>query len=242
VNEPREFKGYWWLPTSPKDTVYGTLVFSQRELRLDLEGTFSADPSIPPSTERTRLGRLADAVLRFLRIRSKKPAGVVLPLDMTPQDQPRIHGITNDHRRVTLDGCWGRSRSFSTAGYDITSYGADRILDGRWYDTDEQVRVDELWIRLSDLDSWADISGLGYTTHIDPAKNQMIGVDLKYTVPPSLDVDLGDGVTLKVAFNWGWSGAPHPMTETRITQGTTFQVCFPSATALDDALAFVPRF
>lgn len=201
MNEPREFKGYWWLPTSPDDTVYGTLVFSQRELRLDLEGSFAADPLIPPRPKRTRLGRLANAVLRFLRLRSTKPVEITVPLDLTPQDQPRIHGITNDHRRVTLDGCWGRSRSVNTSGYDITSYGTARVFDGRWYGPDEDVRFDELWIRLSDFSSWADRSGLRYTIHTDPAKKEMSGVDLSYSPPPTEEVDLGDGVTLKLAFN-----------------------------------------
>jgi hypothetical protein len=43
VQEEREFEGFWWLPSDPGTRLPGTLKFSQKEVRLELLGSFVPD-------------------------------------------------------------------------------------------------------------------------------------------------------------------------------------------------------
>lgn len=156
-----------------------------------------------------------------------------------PADEPRILGVSRDQRAVTLENCMGLGATINTAGFPITTYGPHLVLDGAWYEPDEEVRFDEISVRLSDLDEWAETSGFRSDLNWDAEGQSIESIDVTYTPPQRIEVDLDDGTSVSIVFSWTWSGLQQVTTESRITQTATFGVRFGEGATLDRALVLV---
>src|SRR6266851_7397827 len=149
VLESRDIQGYWWLPFMPDGKVPGTLHFSQADIGLELLGGFAH------SLEETNDEESGDEESNA----DERPREVVLALDSFIKYQPRISGVAQNGRPVTLERCNGRSLQLGFPQFASSTYGPQFVLVGASYDGDEEALFDEIAIRLSDLDVWARTSG-----------------------------------------------------------------------------------
>jgi hypothetical protein len=103
-------------------------------------------------------------------------------------DEPRILGLTKDRKCVSLERCLGLGQSINIPGFPVTTYGPHMILVGAWYEPDEDVRFDEVYLRFSDLDTWATSSGFGYEMHFDEDRKSLTKLDVSYTPPEPVTI------------------------------------------------------
>jgi hypothetical protein len=226
VLEAREFEGFWWLPTAPEERVAGKLSFSQADIRLDLLGGF---------TERVDETETAEAT------DDAAPTEVTIqPFDLVAF-QPRILGETRNGRPMSLERCNGRSLSLSVPGFGVSTYGAWMILDGAWYEPDEEVAFDEIAVRFSDLDQWACVSGFSYKINHDEKGEALTSIEMTFTPPEEIEVALGEGATLRVEFPWTWTGPGPVTTNFRIAQAAAMRIVFNEPASIERSLTYVAQ-
>jgi hypothetical protein len=210
MHEPREYEGWWWRPEEPDRRVPGTLTFSQDELELRLLGTLQ-DPQPGP-----------------------------IGLD----DLPRILGIARQRgesgmKVMTLEENAGGNPGFSSPGFMTATYTPRTVLVGAWYEPDEEVVFDDVFVRYSDLDTWAGTSGFHQQLHPDDDQVSFKRLDVSYIPPPPIEVEIDDQTTLGITWNWTWSGWRPVTVESTILQQTAFRVSFEQGGNLARCLSYV---
>jgi ApeA N-terminal domain 1 len=156
--------------------------------------------------------------------------------------QPRILGETRKGRPITLEHCNGRSVSLAVPGFGVSSYGAQIVLDGAWYQPDEEVAFDAIAVRFSDLDPWACVSGFSYRINRDEEGETLTSLEMSFTPPDDIEVALEDGTTLRVEFPWTWTGPGQPVTtEFGITQAAEIHLVFKEPADIERSLTYVAQ-
>ncbi len=232
VLESRDIQGYWWLPFMPDGKVPGTLHFSQADIGLELLGGFAH------SLEETNDEESGDEESNA----DERPREVVLALDSFIKYQPRISGVAQNGRPVTLERCNGRSLQLGFPQFASSTYGPQFVLVGASYDGDEEALFDEIAIRLSDLDVWARTSGFDQRIIFDDeSRTQVTKLEMTFTPPEDIEAQLGDGTTLKIGFPWTWSGQRPVTTESHITQAATLRLLFDKPANIERSLSYVAQ-
>ena len=209
--EPREIQGYWWLPFMPDGKIPGTLHFSQADIRLELLGGF-ARPLEETRPEESDEG--------------EESREVVVSLDSFIEYQPRISGVAQNGKPITLERCNGRSLQLGFPQFGSSAYGPHFVLVGAEYAPDEEVAFDEIAIRFSDLDVWASTSGFDQRMIFDDSRTNVERLETTFTPPGDVEAKLGEGTTAKISFAWTWSGQRPITTESHIAQTATLRLLF----------------
>jgi hypothetical protein len=224
--EPREIQGYWWLPFMPDGKIPGTLHFSQADIKLELLGGF-ARPFEETRPEESEEG--------------EQPREVVVSLDSFIEYQPRISGVAQNGKPITLERCTGRSLQLGFPQFGSSTYGPHFVLVGAEYAPDEEVAFDEIAIRLSDLDVWASTSGFGQQMIFDDSRTNVERLEMTFTPPDDVEAKLGEGTTLKISFPWTWSGQRPITTESHIVQTATLRLLFDEPANIEQSLTYVAQ-
>ena len=154
-------------------------------------------------------------------------------------DEPRILGLSKDRKEITLERCLALGQSINIPGFSVTTYGPHTVLVGAWYEPNEEVRFDEVYVRFSDLDTWAVSSGFGYQMHFDAEGKSVTKLDVSYTPPEAVEVPLDENTSLSITWAWTWSGLKQVTTETRLGQAASFKVSFAEGATLERCLEYV---
>ena len=224
MHDTREFEGFWWLPTAPDKRIAGKLTFSQADIRLELLGGFSERVDETEGGVRGENGAPTEVTVR--------------PFDLIAV-QPRILGETRNGRAITLERCNGRSISLTMPGFGTNTYGPQMVLDGAWYEPDEEVAFDEIAVQFSDLDTWACTSGFAYKINYDKTGNTLASIETTFTPPEDIEVALDEGTTLRIEFPWTWSGPRPVTTDFRITQSATIRILSDEPGNIERSLTYV---
>jgi hypothetical protein len=224
VLEPRELRGYWWLPSCPEHKVPGTLYFSQSDIRLELLGELDR-PRPAQAVEEAEQG--------------EGPREVSVELGSLVTSQSRILGQAPNGSAVTLERCNGRSLAIGLPGLTTSEYGAQFVLVGAWYEPDEELAFDEIAIRFSELDTWASVSGFATKLMWTEDQKSLASIETKFLPPPAIDVVLDEGTTLKFEFPYTVSGMRPVMTELHIAQAATVRVAFERPANIERSLTYV---
>lgn len=154
-------------------------------------------------------------------------------------DEPRLLGLSKDRKEITLERCLGLGQSINIPGFSVTTYGPHTVLVGAWYEPDEEIRCDEIYVRFSDIDTWAVSSGFGYQMHWDPEGKSVTKLDVSYTPPEPIEVPLDEETSLSITWAWTWSGLKQVTTEARLGQAASFNVKFAGQATLEHCLKYV---
>jgi hypothetical protein len=182
VIEPREFRGWWWLPGQPDRQLPGTLVVTRGEAELDLTGHFGHEVIAKTDSEIVMSGGLAE--------------------------QTRILGIDRDGRAVTSEGHHSASFTEHSAGVTISKYSRRVTLVGKHFEAGEKIKFDEIAIRASDLTAWTQTRiietkarrrkrGRGYVWGDVSARSKTI---------PDVDIELARGERAFIRFGAKFKG------------------------------------
>jgi hypothetical protein len=213
------YVGLWWLPTDnaqpPSDAaerLSGTLTVTRGDAKLDVLGSFG----------------------HKVLSRSQKQ----VTMSPWPADQPRIHGITTKGTWVTLEACRSGGSEMHFPGIPTTTYEPRVVLLGAWFPKDEQIRLDEIAIRLSDLDTWVAVSGfagqMGLAQQEGTGFVTPTGIDVQFKPPPAISIPLDNGEEARLEFGFEHSENRPVTTEVKITQRVSLHLRRAQPSGLDD--------
>ena len=207
--EPREWRGLWWDPHKPETRIAGVLSFSQADAELELIGLL-------PDLE------AEDGSLEVM-------FGLV--------DRPRIHGLTTDGGKITLDRCIPRGRRIG-AGVPVERHHPGVIFVGHHFE--DAIEFDAIEARFTHLDEWAGLSGFSESlSWTDERKIEAIKVEFR--PPEDVTATLKDGTTIEIGFAWSWSGPAIVTTRAEIEQQAGILARYPTPREFDEALKLVGR-
>jgi hypothetical protein len=152
------------------------LTLSDDQFRLDLEGTLHQ-----PSAEK-----------------GAPVSGLPGPL---PDVVDRVLGETIDRKDVTLESCAlvGHGTSSGRRGTTYSeAYRPSVVCVGAWFEAEEPLAVDLVFVRLSSLHPWSAVSGFDPEWQTSPDDNET--TVQTYKPPPSRRATLSDGTIIELAF------------------------------------------
>lgn len=155
------------------------------------------------------------------------------PRDLTSfgrEDIARIIGRLTSGEAVTLEECDYVHLGFGSIPQLILR--ADRVFVGVGYPSGFDITFHKLKFSIEGLDEWLSISGI--QTCLSPDATSSI----TYTPPERIEVPLEDGVTLSIAWDWTFPGAP-TITEAKITQRAYMYLECTAPRNIEDLLALV---
>ena len=200
----RVIEGRWWLAEqTPDDAVRGTLVVSDDEFRLTLEGSF----------------------------REVENDDLTALFAQPPPHVDRILGETVDRKDVTLHDCTlAGSGTHGKRGGGTRyseSYWPEVVLLGGWFWADEDVAFDKVFVRLTSLHPWTAVSGFE-TVWVMPVKDGETPTQT-YRAPKDRTATLSDGTGIKLTFPLGQTTEGGLFTsEVTLRQATRFEFDFPN--------------
>jgi len=209
--EPFEYRGVWWLPDAPEHKVAGVLTFSQDDVCLELIGLLPREHPDPD------------------------PATGVVTVPTGPVSRPRILGLSTSGKILTLEDCMSTNWNFSFPGMMTERFLPRLILEGAHYGLDEDIIIDELSIRYSQLDAWVSISGIQQSSTSEDAD---ISFGVSFRPPDSIEVAIGD-LRFEIAFSWQVKDAAPLGTSFSIDQHAAFFLHFNQPLALEEAFDYV---
>jgi hypothetical protein len=217
VSETRVIRGRWWLADkadkSGNEGVPGTLILSDEEFRLELEGTLLTDPAL-----RRRVADHCSSV----------------PVD-------RILGETTERRQVTLERCdlaqIGTSAVRDRETREYESYWPHLVCFGGWF-LDEAIAFDRVFVRLSSLHPWTAVSGFDPRWLSLPVADGET-VSQSYTPPHEQRAELHDGTIIKLSFPLEERAHGLYTFEKTLTQATRFVFEFPQPREVESVQTLV---
>src|ERR1017187_10316481 len=205
----------WWQPGKREMELPGVLFQDiKRGWLLRLDGSFES-PQIAAQGE------------------SKGPTSISLTL---PTDYPILQGMTNEGRFITLFGCQvlgGTPPLWSNA--QLSVWPTILAYDVH-FESVEDFTLTSLSMRYSNLDGWATTSG--FAVNFSPS---LYPVEVRYSRPEPLQVELADGLTLSITFAVSGPSIP-ALSELHIVQRAWAEVKSNQGRRYDDLLRLITRF
>ena len=177
--EEHRYEGYWWLPAEGAERpplassrLCGTLTISQGSAELQVLGHFGHE------------------------VLGEHDGEQVLSGMPTPVD--RILGLSTDGKPITVEKCRCIDAPMSFPGIAHTTYRAESVVVGAWFEEGEVMAFDELSTRTAALDAWVDVTGFSQHIKLDVPPGETIArgidhADVGFVPPARVDVPLSDG-------------------------------------------------
>lgn len=161
------------------------------------------------------------------------------PISDQFRDQARLLGLTGDGKAITTERNLTLGQKLGFPGFSAETYAPHLVLVGAHYESDEEVRFDEISIRLSDLDTWAVTSGFACQLHSDEQGVSVTKLDVSYTPPEDVEISLDDTTSLAIAWAWSFSGVKPVTTEAHVHQRVSMRLRFTEPAPIQRCLEYV---
>lgn len=159
------------------------------------------------------------------------------PIESDQVEVPRILGVSEKGKLVTLENCFYTKRNFNFPGLAISSIHVNLALVGCHFDKDEPIQFDEVVCHSDAINDWLEFAPIetSLTTSL-PRR-----ASVSFSPPAPLVWNISSGVKMKLRSSWT---APimSQYREARITQKTWVGFEFNQAKSIDELLGIVNRF
>ena len=210
--ENTEHEGFWWLPGSESERLFGTLRLNRGRPELKVAGHFGH------------------------KVLSESESEIAYSFDLA--DHPKILGVTTDGKAVTLEDCSSHGLVLPVPGTATAVYQASFALFGAHFEEDEIAGFDALGLRLSDLDEWARVSGFSrpvVNVGDGPSgASPPLTIHIEYNRPPAIDVPLDNGESLQLDFHVSGPTLNVVATSMSVSQRAELRYRFASRVSLQD--------
>jgi hypothetical protein len=212
VVQTHEFRGFWWLPADEEEKLSGTLTVTRGDATLALLGHFGHK-------------LLSD---------DGKSKSYSLELE----EQPRIHGISETGKRITLERHGIANWSGHFPGIETSIYEPEVVLIGKLFDGGEEVGFDEIAIEASDLNTWTLISG--FRTKIGGTEQPESGffistkTEVHFEAPDDIEIPLDEGEQARIRFRAASEGIGGGTDKVSITQSAALHLRFAERAGLNE--------
>lgn len=215
--ETHEYGGLWWLPEEDANKISGTLTIVRGRATLSVLGSFGNNVISSSSTQ---------------TVYSPEPAPA-----------PRILGLTTGGKAVTLEGCIYETFSMNFPGIPTTTYRARIVFFDVWFEADEQIELDEIAIRTTELDTWVGISPFQLETKLDELPETghatLAALNVHFEPTQAVVIPLDHGNESRIEFSFTQSGMRPVTTELTVSQSAQLHLRFGARKPINEALAAV---
>lgn len=173
-----EYKGYWWLPYNPDETVAGILTYIPGEkMILELIGAFDSSK---------------ESVIAF----------------MNNKAESIIYGLTSDSKKVTLANCHPSGSVTFTCPFPMIRYNCQFLVIGKHLEHFEQKCFHQACVKISDLSYWCPPTALETIFQInkDGTKIENTSISFKTENKIVSDVAVDENTQLKISEGINYDG------------------------------------
>lgn len=103
-----------------------------------------------------------------------------------------ILGKTSNGKDITLYKCFEKERNFSSNGFPTTVIFANIIFEGVLFDSEKDIKFNEISCRYSNLDEWTWMNGID----IDQISNDEL--EVRYKLPTKVNADINDEYAIEI--------------------------------------------
>lgn len=143
----------------------------------------------------------------------------------------RIQGVA-DNKQLTLDGCFRISSTIRIPGVDQEIYHVPVVLDGAYFEMNEELSFNGFHLRLRHLEHWIGRTEITEERDVSPAGNRRVSIS--YTEPESIDTHINHG-KLSLYFGHSIQGGQF---ERKILEFQQFRFDFQKRQSLERILRF----
>lgn len=163
MNDPLVIKGYWWLPSSPDDTVAGILTYTPNEsIILELIG------QLKPKTS---------AMEEFIH----------------REEEEVIFGISSDAKEISLIDCLPSGGSLNlSCRFPIQRYKCQHLIIGTHISSIDSPCFYKAQLNMPYLSLWASPNAIENTMHFEEKQIEKYCISFKVDRDPIDVVDFGD--------------------------------------------------
>lgn len=165
-----EYKGYWWLPYNPDETVAGILTYIPGEkMILELIGAFDSS---------------RESIIAF----------------MNKKNESVIHGLTSDSKKVTLINCHPSGSANLTCSFPVIRYHCRFFVIGKHIEDFKQKCFWKAHVKISDLSYWCPPAALKTVYQFDKDENNIENTLISFKTENKIvsDVAVDDNTQLKI--------------------------------------------
>ncbi len=214
INEPFEYKGFWWKPDDPDNKVAGVLTYKPGEsITLELIGTFDKEN---------------DAVVAFLN----------------KSEESAIHGALENAKKVTLLKCHPSGSVNFSSFFPIIRYTCIYCFIGRHYSELYEEGGFRLAVHFPELSYWCHPGILRETfMENKEQKGQIISLSFEALLGGKTlaYVELDDGYTIQLKAGASLGGDP-AMLSNEIGQSSWLEISRNEKVSFNKLLSYVYRF
>ncbi len=124
---------------------------------------------------------------------------------------PRIVGVIEGGKLVTLEKCFYKKKSFAFGVFSKSIVCVNLVLVGVQFKEDESISFSSFIFSVEGLDDWLSITGISVN---HDWKNKSASITFKR--PEDITIDLPNSI--KLSFTFGWTFPSGGITEAKITQ------------------------
>jgi hypothetical protein len=216
IVESHEHRGQWWLPSDEAEKLAGTLTITRGRATLELIGHFGHELLSETEQQKTYSFELAA--------------------------HPRLVGLSTDGKPITLEGHRAATYTESWPGIPIASYRRNVALIGKRFADGEEIGFDEISVRVSDLNSWTQISGfkseIGMEKH-DKGYMVFSSVGIRFEAPDDIEIPLSRGERAFIRFSAPSQGIHAGTDRIALTQQASLHLRFRRRASLEQVFARV---
>lgn len=150
---------------------------------------------------------------------------------------PRVLGISEKGKPVTLDECFYHKRSFNFPGLAISRIHVNLALLGCHFEKDEAICFDEIACYSDAVNDWLGLAPIEATLTRSPS----YAATISFSPPPPHEWTLSNGITMKVKSLWS-APSGQKQREAQITQKTWVGFEFDKETPLEGLITIASRF
>lgn len=204
--ETHTCRGFWWTVSNPDLKLNGTLTITNGDPRLDVVGDFGHE------------------------LISESDRGRTYSLSLA--DQELVVGITTDGRSVTLVDCAEVSGTKHFPGVATAVYRADAAIFGHAFEKDEQIELDEIEIRTTELEQW--LGHVPFPVEFDAEADMQLAT-VGVIRPQNIEIPLANGECAQLRFEVRASGLGAITTDATLRYAAWIGLRFMKRRAFGDA-------
>lgn len=159
------------------------------------------------------------------------------PIELDQTEIPRVLGVTEEGKAVTLENCFYVNRKFNLSGLAVSRIYVSVAFVGCHFEKDERIQFNEIVCFSEATNEWLEFAPIEASVTVAPSR----GVTHSFSEPAPLEWNILNGQKLKIRSSWATPGG-RKYRDAKIEQKTWVGFEFNKETALENALSFVNRF
>lgn len=215
MNQKKEFKGTWFLPSNTEIRISGILIFDPiNGAELELYGSFQE--------------------MGAIYITPQDNSEFII-LGITSDSKPIT--LYNSFRRKTNGRTFVRNQE---AGIPIVSYYSNYVLLGHHFLKEDDLKFTSMNFQLTNLAGWVVRNGFSYDLNSEHIQKKII--EIKYQLPESINFEIDDNCTGKINFSTSTPTLKIPQIKMEIVEELEIEINAKTEISFQEFKSYLSKF